>query len=54
MKKQIMNYEILLKVTHDVVMSRNPEDVTFLIVESVKSGFDTKGCAVLKMHSPRP
>ena len=46
MKKRIMNYETLLKVTHDVVMSRNPEDVTFLIVESVKSGLDTKGCAL--------
>jgi GAF domain-containing protein len=46
MKKRIMNYETLLKVTHDVVMSRNPEDVTFLIVESVKTSLDTKGCAL--------
>ena len=46
MEKRIMNYETLLKVTHDVVMSRNPDDVTFLIVESVKSGLDTKGCAL--------
>jgi hypothetical protein len=28
MKKEIMNYETLLKVTHGVVMSRDPEEVS--------------------------
>ncbi|MCD6298744.1 MAG: GAF domain-containing protein [Deltaproteobacteria bacterium] len=46
MKKQIMNYETLLKVTHGVVLSRDPEEVTLLIVEAVKSALDVKGCAL--------
>ena len=46
MKKQIMNYETLLKVTHGVVLSRDPEEVTLLIVEAVKSALGVKGCAL--------
>lgn len=46
MEKAIMNYETLLKVTRDVVASRDPQEVTFLIVESVKSALETKGCAL--------
>lgn len=46
MKKQIMNYETLLKVTHGVVLSRDPEEVNLLIVEAVKSALDVKGCAL--------
>ena len=47
MKKEIINYETLLKVTHGVVMSRDPEEVCLLIVESVKSALEAKGCALL-------
>ena len=47
MKREIINYETLLKVTHDVVMSRDPEEVVLLIVESVKSALEVKGCALL-------
>ncbi len=47
MKKEIINYETLLKVTHGVVMSRDPEEVCLLIVESVKSALEVKGCALL-------
>ncbi len=46
MKKKIMNYETLLKVTHGVVLSRDPEEVTLLIVEAVKSALGVKGCAL--------
>jgi GAF domain-containing protein len=46
MKKEIINYETLLKVTHGVVISRDPEEVTLLIVESVKSALEAKGCAL--------
>jgi GAF domain-containing protein len=46
MKKEIMNYETLLKVTHGVVMSKDPEEVVLLIVESVKSALEAKGCAL--------
>jgi GAF domain-containing protein len=47
MKREIINYETLLKVTHGVVMSRDPEEVGLLIVESVKSALEIKGCALL-------
>jgi GAF domain-containing protein len=47
MKREIINYETLLKVTHGVVMSRDPKEVVFLIVESVKSALEVKGCALL-------
>ncbi|MBC8417237.1 MAG: GAF domain-containing protein [Proteobacteria bacterium] len=47
MKREIINYETLLKVTHGVVMSRDPEEVALLIVESVKSALEVKGCALL-------
>jgi GAF domain-containing protein len=46
MKKEIMNYETLLKVTHGVVMSKDPEEVVLLIVESVKNAMKAKGCAL--------
>ena len=47
MKKEIINYETLLKVTHGVVMSRDPEEVSLLIVDSVKNALEAKGCALL-------
>jgi len=46
MKKQIMNYETLLKVTHGCVLSWDPEETGLLIVEAVKSALDVKGCAL--------
>lgn len=47
MRKKILNYEILLKVTHAVVSSKYPEDVAMLAVEGVKSALEAKGCALL-------
>jgi signal transduction protein with GAF and PtsI domain len=46
MKKEIMNYETLLKVTRDISISRDPEEVVFPIVESVKRALEAKGCAL--------
>jgi GAF domain-containing protein len=46
MKKGIMNYETILKVTHGVVMSKDPEEVALLIVESVKHALEAKGAAL--------
>ena len=46
MKKEIMNYETLLKITHAVVMCRDPEEVVLLIVESVKTALQAKGCTL--------
>ena len=36
MKKEIMNYETLLKITHGIVVSKELEEVAILVVESVK------------------
>lgn len=46
MQKQILNYDTLLKITHGIVMSKDPEEVTLLIVESVKNALDAKACAL--------
>ena len=47
MKKELMNYEAILKVTGAIVMSKDPEEVALLTVESVKSALHAKGCALL-------
>ena len=47
MKKEIMNYEAILKVTRATMLSRDPEEVALLTVESVKRALDAKGCALL-------
>ena len=47
MKKQVMNYETLLKVTRAVAMSKDPEEVALLVVESVKNALDAKGTTLL-------
>jgi GAF domain-containing protein len=46
-KKQVMNYETLLKVTRTVAMSKDPEEVARLVVESVKMALHAKGTALL-------
>jgi transcriptional regulator with GAF, ATPase, and Fis domain len=47
MRKEIMNYEVILKITKAVAMSRDPEEVSLLIVESVKTALEAKGCSLL-------
>jgi len=47
MKREILNYETILKITKAIAMSRDPEEVTLLIVESVKTALEAKGCALL-------
>lgn len=46
MKRETMNYESILKITKAIAMSRDPEEVTLLIVESVKTALEAKGCAL--------
>jgi GAF domain-containing protein len=46
MKKQLINYETLLKVTRAMSRSKVPEEVVQLTVESVKEALDIKGCAI--------
>lgn len=47
MRKEIMNYEVILKITKAIAMSRDPEEVALLVVESVKTALEAKGCALL-------
>jgi len=50
MRKEIMNYEVILKITKAIAMSKDPEEVTLLIVESVKTALEAKGSALLLMN----
>jgi signal transduction protein with GAF and PtsI domain len=47
MKREMLNYESILKITQAISMSRDPEEVTLLIVESVTTALEAKGCALL-------
>jgi len=46
MKKQLINYETLLKVTKAISHSKDPEEVVLLTVESIKTALDIKGCTI--------
>jgi GAF domain-containing protein len=50
MKKQLINYETLLKVTKAMSMSTEPEEVVQLTVESVKTSLEIKGCALFLIN----
>ncbi|MCF8066994.1 MAG: GAF domain-containing protein [Desulfobacterales bacterium] len=44
MKKQLINYETLRKITEAVSQTKDPEDVVLLTVESVRRAMKVKGC----------
>ncbi len=50
MKKQIMNYETLLKVTGGISGTRDPEEVVLLTVESITAALSVKGCALFLVN----
>ena len=50
MKKQLMNYETLLKITKAMSMSRDPEVVISLTVKSIKKTLEVKGCALFLVN----
>jgi signal transduction protein with GAF and PtsI domain len=50
MKKQLMNYETLLKITKAMSMSRDPEEVISLTVKSIKKTLEVKGCALFLVN----
>ncbi len=50
MKKQLINYETLLKITKVITHSKDPEEVVLLTVESVKTALDVKGCALFLIN----
>ncbi len=46
MKKPLVNYETLLKITHAMSMSKDPEEIVHLTVNSIKKTLEIKGCAL--------
>ena len=46
MKKQLINYETLLKVTKAISHSKDQEEVALMTVESIKTALGAKGCAL--------
>ena len=50
MKKQLINYETLLKVTKAISHSRNPEEVVLMTAETIKTALDVKGCSVFLIN----
>jgi GAF domain-containing protein len=53
MRKEVINYETLLKITHAVVICKDPEEVALLIVESVKTSLGVKGCTLFLFNRKR-
>lgn len=50
MKKQLINYETLLKITKAMSMSRDPEEVIALTVKSIKKTLEVKGCSLFLVN----
>lgn len=50
MKKQIINYETLLRITKVISHSKDPEEVVLLATESLKTALEVKGCAVFLIN----
>jgi GAF domain-containing protein len=50
MKKQLINYETMLKVTKAISHSKDPEEVALMTVESIKTALDTKGCSLFLIN----
>jgi signal transduction protein with GAF and PtsI domain len=50
MKKQIINYETLIKITKAISHSRDPEEVVLMTVEGIKTALDVKGCALFLIN----
>ncbi len=50
MKRQLLNYETLLKVTNVISHSRDPEEVVLLAVESITHALDVKGCTIFLIN----
>jgi GAF domain-containing protein len=50
MKRKLINYETLLKVTKAISHSRNPEEVVLMTVENIKSALDVKGCSIFLIN----
>ncbi|MFP4194806.1 MAG: GAF domain-containing protein [Desulfobacterales bacterium] len=50
MKKQLLNYDTLVKVANAISHSRDPEEVVLLAVESITRALDVKGSALFLVN----
>ncbi|HMA84653.1 MAG TPA: GAF domain-containing protein, partial [Desulfosalsimonadaceae bacterium] len=50
MKKQVVNYETLLKITNSISHSRDPEEVVILTAESIAHALNVKGCTIFLIN----
>jgi len=50
MKKQLFNYETLLKITNAISHSKDPEEVVLITVESIKTALNVKGCTLFLIN----
>ena len=50
MKKQLLNYETLLKITKVISHSKDPEEVVLMTVEAIKTALDVKGCTIFLIN----
>jgi len=50
MKKQLINYETLVRITKGISHSRDPEEVVLMTVEGIKTALDVKACALFLIN----
>ncbi|MFO7560338.1 MAG: GAF domain-containing protein [Desulfobacterales bacterium] len=50
MKKHVIHYETLLRVTRAISESKDPEEVVLMTAESVKSALGVKGCSIFLIN----
>ena len=50
MKKQLLNYETLLKVSKVISHSKDQGEVILMTVESIKCALQAKGCTLFLMN----
>jgi len=50
MKKQLINYETMIRITKGISHSRDPEEVVLITVEGIKTALDAQGCALFLIN----
>jgi len=50
MKKQLINYETMIRISKGISHSRDPEEVVLITVEGIKTALDAKGCALFLIN----
>ena len=50
MKKQLINYATMIRISKGISHSRDPEEVVLITVEGIKTALDAKGCALFLVN----